>query len=133
MYMYTYMYISLQTDNHASTASLNFLQAGCSSWRPTNSVKALKAIRQCQGAERLEIRKAKLENRLANYNSLLLLYSFYLVGSLQFSTENSASSGVDVLTGWQATAEKHPNQYYTTFCEPLNFQTNQAWIIWYII
>ena len=35
---------SLQTDNHASTSSLNLLQAGCSSWRPTNSVKALKAI-----------------------------------------------------------------------------------------
>jgi len=35
--------ISLQTDNHASTSSLNFLQADCSSWRPTNSVDALKA------------------------------------------------------------------------------------------
>ena len=33
---------SLQTDNHASTAPLSFLQAGCSSCRPTNSVKALK-------------------------------------------------------------------------------------------
>jgi len=33
----------LQTDNHASTSSLNFLQAGCSSCRPTNSIKALKA------------------------------------------------------------------------------------------
>jgi len=32
----------LQTDNHASTSSLNFLQAGCSSWCQTNSVKALK-------------------------------------------------------------------------------------------
>jgi len=30
----------LQTDNHAST---QFLQAGCSSCHPTNSVKALKA------------------------------------------------------------------------------------------
>jgi len=30
---------SLQTDNHINTSSLNFLQAGCSSWRPTNSVK----------------------------------------------------------------------------------------------
>jgi len=29
---------SLQTDNHASTPLLSFLQAGC----PTNSVKALK-------------------------------------------------------------------------------------------
>ena len=34
----------LQTDNHASTPPLNFLQAGCPSCRPTNSVKALKAI-----------------------------------------------------------------------------------------
>jgi len=35
--------ISFQTDNHASTPSPSFLQAGCPSCRPTNSVKALKA------------------------------------------------------------------------------------------
>jgi len=35
--------ISLQTDNHASTSPLSFLQAGCPSCCPTNSVKALKA------------------------------------------------------------------------------------------
>ena len=34
---------SLQTDNHASVPPLSFLQAGCPSCRPTNSVKALKA------------------------------------------------------------------------------------------
>ena len=34
---------SLQTDNHASTPPLSFLQAGCPSCRPPNSVKALKA------------------------------------------------------------------------------------------
>ena len=34
---------SLQTDNHASTPLLTFLQAGCPSCYPTNSVKALKA------------------------------------------------------------------------------------------
>ena len=34
---------SLQTDNHYSTPPLSFLQAGCPSCRPTNSVKALKA------------------------------------------------------------------------------------------
>jgi len=34
---------SHQTDNHASTPPLSFLQAGCPSCRPTNSVKALKA------------------------------------------------------------------------------------------
>jgi len=36
--------ISLQTDNHANTPTTRFLQAGCPSCRPTNSVKALKAI-----------------------------------------------------------------------------------------
>ena len=35
---------SLQTDNHTSTQPLSFLQAGCPSCHPTNSVKALKAI-----------------------------------------------------------------------------------------
>jgi len=35
---------SLLTDNHASTPPLSFLQAGCPSCRPTNSVKALKAL-----------------------------------------------------------------------------------------
>jgi len=34
---------SLQTDNHASTPSVRFLQTGCPSFCPTNSVKALKA------------------------------------------------------------------------------------------
>jgi len=33
---------SFQTDNHASTPPLSFLQAGCPSCRPTNSVRALK-------------------------------------------------------------------------------------------
>jgi len=34
---------SLQTDNHASAPPLSFLQAGCPSCHPTNSIKALKA------------------------------------------------------------------------------------------
>jgi len=34
---------SLQTDNHASTPPVSFLQAGCPSCHPTNSIKALKA------------------------------------------------------------------------------------------
>ena len=33
---------SLQTDDHTSNPPLSFLQAGCLSCRPTNSVKALK-------------------------------------------------------------------------------------------
>ena len=36
---------TLQTDNHASTTPLSFLQVGCPSCHPTNSVKALKPKR----------------------------------------------------------------------------------------
>ena len=43
---------SLQTDNHASTPPLSFLQAGCPSCRPTNSVKALKGYSGNKGAVR---------------------------------------------------------------------------------
>ena len=42
--------ISLQTDNHANTPPLSFLQAGCTSCRPANSVKALKA----QGTQEMQ-------------------------------------------------------------------------------
>jgi len=31
----------VQTDNHSSISSLNFLQARCSSWRRTNNAKVL--------------------------------------------------------------------------------------------
>jgi len=37
------IYTSLQTDSRASTPPLSFLQAGCPSCHPVNSVKALKA------------------------------------------------------------------------------------------
>jgi len=37
----------LQTANHASALSLNFLSAGCSSSCPINSIKALKAALAC--------------------------------------------------------------------------------------
>jgi len=37
-----------QTDNHARTPPLSFLQARCPSCRPTNSVKALKEKPECK-------------------------------------------------------------------------------------
>jgi len=43
---YMHVCTSLQTDNHTSTPPLSFLQVGCPSCRPTNSVKALKASQQ---------------------------------------------------------------------------------------
>jgi len=38
-----YASLHLIPDNHANIPPLSFLQAGRPSWRPTNSVKALKA------------------------------------------------------------------------------------------
>jgi len=38
------IWTSVQTNNHASTPPLSYLQAACLSSRPTNSVKALKAV-----------------------------------------------------------------------------------------
>jgi len=45
----------LQTDNHAITSPLSFLQAGCPSCRPTNSIKSLKA-KKCHKKVRYYIR-----------------------------------------------------------------------------
>ena len=45
---------SLQTDNHANTSLLSFLQAGCPSCRPTNSVKALKANQSTEGKSTIQ-------------------------------------------------------------------------------
>jgi len=42
----------LQTDNRVCTPPLSFLQAGCLSCRPTNSVKALKEIQSTGGNKR---------------------------------------------------------------------------------
>ena len=42
---------ALQTDNHASTPPLCFLQAGCPSCRPTNSVEAPKANKKYLGLD----------------------------------------------------------------------------------
>ena len=58
---------SLQTDNHASTPPLCFLQTGCPSCLPTNSVKALKA------------KALKAHRHLGNMNitPFILLSSFF--------------------------------------------------------
>ena len=47
----------LQTDNHASTPPLCFIQAGCPSCHPTNSVKALKAAFYTYGSKHMKERQ----------------------------------------------------------------------------
>jgi len=50
---------SFQTNNHASTPPLSFLQAGCLICRPTNSVKALKAnVKYVKYVHRLDVQGA---------------------------------------------------------------------------
>jgi len=66
----------LQTDNHASTPPLSFLQAGCPSCHPTNSVKALKA--NSVKALKTKSRKSK-EVKLTN-----VIYVRYLTDSIWF-------------------------------------------------
>ena len=55
---------SLQIDNHASTPPLSFLQAGCPSCRPNNSVKALKARNQQRKSGKTE--KLKIKKRVCS-------------------------------------------------------------------
>ena len=59
---------SLQTDNHASTTPVNFLQAGCPSGRPTNSVKALKA----KGNYDCVNDKTEVQDKITNAQTLLM-------------------------------------------------------------
>jgi len=66
--------IVLQTDNHASTSSLNFLQAGCSSYRTTNSVKALRAVQlRCRCRDNLVLVNYTIGRRhlsISNWTSI---------------------------------------------------------------
>jgi len=70
---------SLQTDNHASTTPLSFLQAGCPSCHPTKSVKALKAqnTKKTQNRHRIQ----KTQNSKTGIINLTALTA-NLVGSL---------------------------------------------------
>jgi len=56
---HTQVCTSLQTDNHASTPPLSFLQAGCPSCRPTNSVKALEALKKEKEEEKEEEKRRR--------------------------------------------------------------------------
>jgi len=71
---------SLQTDNHDSTPSLNFLQAGCSFWCPTNSVKALKVNYTGSGYKSMLLVPCSLKNPAhlteTDWHILLCLYQY---------------------------------------------------------
>ena len=66
---------SLQTDNYTSTPPLSFLQAGCTSCHPTNSVKALKANQSTEGKQQWHvIINFIIKTKTTAYHLLLCLF-----------------------------------------------------------
>ena len=63
---------SHQTDNHASTPPLSFLQAGCPFCRPTNSVKALKELVKL--SELINYRRKKRMSLCVNSSLMTVTY-----------------------------------------------------------
>ena len=78
---------SLQTGNNISSSSLDFLQAECSFRRPTNSVRALKAVSAL---------KAKYSNQHKNYptqdQGLNTDWQFCVSDSYRSATQTSAAA-----------------------------------------
>jgi len=70
------VYTSPQTDNNASTPPLSFLQAGCPSCRPTNSVKALKAKTSYYKRVNLQV-----------VNNNLTIQKYYIQDTFKFRSE----------------------------------------------
>jgi len=72
---------SLQADNHASTPPLSFLQAGCPSCHPANSVKAIvtklghKLADQSDDDREISFLFQRLSVLIQWYNAMLL-YDF---------------------------------------------------------
>ena len=72
--------ISLQTENHTNTPPLSFLQAGCPSYRPTNSVK--RKVQICVEARR-RCNLPLFDADVIHHNT---------VGELHLGTENALVS-----------------------------------------
>jgi len=71
-----------QTHNHVSIPPLSFVQAGCPSCHPTNSVKALKAVIVTNTAILAISQYWYLNHKTITRPTMLLLLLFY--GSLDF-------------------------------------------------
>ena len=80
-----YASLHLIPDNHANIPPLSFLQAGCPSFRPTNSVKALKAK-----ALKAEI-VSDTGHRIYFYNKKLICHKKSLYHSLSFTVSLTIS------------------------------------------
>ena len=82
---------SFQIDSHASTSPLSFLQAGCPSCRPTNSIKALKAS-QSHSVTLNSV--SNLEVKLKMFILVSIVDAFSALTLLVGRQEGQLSSGV---------------------------------------
>jgi len=107
---------SLQTDNHASTPPLSFLQAGCPSCRPTNSVKALKAQRAIfseleisrVGAGRIFYFQSQiLEHNLESENKHIFCEHLIFSNSMFIPNSRSTETTSALLTSFDIDVIKH--------------------------
>ena len=92
---------SLQTDNHASTPPLSFLQAGCPSCHPTNSIKALKALYPHTQAQKIVIKITSQRNQaefhfkcpklisISNVTCITLSSTYKKVTPMRVANDNS--------------------------------------------
>jgi len=60
---YASLHLVPDRDNHASTPTLSFLQAGCTSRHPTNSINALKATTTAAKKLQTTVDKTDKENK----------------------------------------------------------------------
>jgi len=100
---------SLQTDNHASTPPLSFLQAGCPSCRPTNSVKALKAVNRLK-AVKADSAWSQNENRTTVFFKKHPLY----VSLWMWGTTHKVCNRNSNMTKMNARHAKCMNDYFTS-------------------
>ena len=103
---------SLQTDNHANTPPLSFLQAGCHSCRPTNSVKALQ-IKNVKSLQ--ELKKGKTRKH------------FHNLGILFVKEERKGGSGSEAVV-YAKKLQRATLQVHTTlqFCRAINWRHEVA-------
>ena len=113
---------SLQTDNQASTPPLSFLQTECPSYRPTNSVKALKAPsigepvhpKQYRGTSDITAKKTMAVTYASRCRHI-----WRLVAKSQLGVDITASS-IDCSTVYRQPPVTHYNYHYAhlTACFP---------------
>jgi len=123
----------LQTDNHASTPPLSFLQARCPSCCPTNSIKALKADRDIYlhwvaGVLTVKVCVATVTYKIRLKISTTHGYSLYFKLSCWWDVGMvTVWSLVEIVCIWSCWCHCHPQ----TPSSPASFKCRLVLPFWY--